>query len=339
MWTAPAALVAALLGGISATDTVPLFASDEPLVLTLVADFAAIRRDRDEDPRERPALLLLPGGDTLEADLRPRGHFRRDPVFCSFPPLRVDVEQGSAEATAFQGQDKLKLVVPCRPDWDAYEGYVLREALLYRVYGLLTDVAFQVRLARITFVDTAREMEPLTRFAFFIESEEALARRVGGQLLDIPEGKILRGDLLHPGASTRVAIFQFMIGNTDWADARVHNVTLLGRDGNVIPVPYDFDLSGVVDAEYARPARELPIATVRQRLYMGWCWPDLDEQEGLRPFLDARPRIEALVGDYAHLDPGARTDVLEFLSGFFEAVATPERGRQRMFRDCQDPPS
>ena len=335
LWSAPVALwVVFAGGGPQAGDTVSLFASYAAVVLTLAADFHAIRKDRSDDPDDRPALLVLEDGDTLAVELRPRGNFRRDPAVCSFPPLRLDVKTESAEGTVFQGQDKLKIVLPCRPEWDSYEELVLREMLLYKVYALFTPASFKVRLARITFVDTSGEREPFTRPAFFIENDEALALRVGGQVLDIPDGKIVRKELLDPRSSTRVAIFQYLIGNTDWADARVHNVLILGLDGRVVPVPYDFDFAGAVGAPYATPAPDLPIVTVQQRLYRGHCWREQDEAEALAPFLRARTDLEALVRGFTPLAPAARDDTLEYLLHFYEQVATPQRAHQMMFRDC-----
>jgi hypothetical protein len=317
-------------------DTVPLFASHEVLDIRLVADFDAIRGDRDDDPRDRPGYAVLSGGDSVAVEVRPRGNFRRDPAFCSFPPLRLDVKSRSAEGTVFEGQDKLKVVVPCHPLRESYQEYLLREYLLYRAYALLTDVSFQVRLARITFEDVSGRMESFTVDAFFIESDVALARRVRADLLDVPDGKVLRADLLHPRASSRVALFEYMIGNTDWADARVHNMSLLGMDGRVVPVPYDFDLSGAVNAAYATPDRDLPIENVRQRLYMGWCWPGQEAEGVIQPFLDARPRLGALIDDFTRLAPEARADMAEYLLHFYDVVATPERAEQRVFRDCRE---
>lgn len=345
MWTTPAALLAALSIGAGTQvapavgpargDTIPLFASDEPVSITLIADFEAISSDRSDDPQDRPALLVLENGDSLHVELRPRGNFRRHPAICSLPPLRLDVEGLDLEGTVFLGQDKLKMVVSCRPAWDDYEELVLREMLVYKLYALFTDVAFQVRLARVTFVDTSGETQPFTRSAFFIERDEALARRVGGQLLEVPEGRVVRKELLHPAASIRVAIFEYLIGNSDWADTPAHNVALVGLDGRVVPVPYDFDHAGLVDAPYAKPDPELPILTVQQRFYRGRCWPDRDQAADLSPFVEARPDIETLVRDFAPLDPAAREEVLDYLVTFFDMVSTPTRAQQRMFRDCR----
>ena len=335
IWLSSVALLATLAVPPQAGDTLPLFASDDAVSITLIADFDAIRGDRSEEPEDRPARMVLENGDTLEVELRPRGNFRRHPAICSFPPLRLDVEGLDLEGTVFRGQDKLKMVVPCRPGWDEYEELVLREMLIYKLYGLFTDVAFQVRLAHVTFVDTSGKAEPITQPAFFIERDEAVARRVGGQLLEVPEGRVVREELLHPGASIRVAIFEYLVGNTDWADTPSHNVVLVGLDGRVVPVPYDFDLAGLVGAPYAKPDPELPILTVQQRFYMGRCWPGRDQVADLHPFFEARPRIEALVRNFEPLDARAREEVLEYLLKFFDIVSTPRRAHQQMFRDCR----
>lgn len=340
MTSTSALLLAALStvpsAGPEPADTLPLFASETPLELRLEADFGALRRDHAEDPQERPGRLVLADGRTLDVQLRPRGHFRRDPSFCSLPPLRLNVRKGQVEGTVFAGQDKLKVVVPCRPERAGYEEYVLREYLLYRVYGLVTEVAFRTRLARITFVGASDGAVMFTRWAFLIESDEALAERVGGQVLDIPEGKIVRAELLHPEGSTRVAVFEYMIGNTDWADARVHNVAVVAVRGSILPVPYDFDFAGAVDTPYAIPSADAPIHTVRQRFYKGWCWPGLDTGAVLGAFRAARPAVEAVVRGFTELPEASREAMRDYFDGFWEAIATPDLAQRRLFRDCRD---
>jgi hypothetical protein len=321
------------------TAPAPLFDRDEPLTLTLTADFTALRRDRRGGPEERPATLVWTRGDAdsvaLAVQLRPRGDFRLDPTNCSFPPLRINFRSKAAEGTVFEGQDKLKLVVPCKPNLTVYEQYVLREYLLYRVYGLVTDRSFDVRLARITFRDSSGGDEPFTRFGFFIESDTALAARLHAQLMDIPEGKIIRAQMLRPEASTTVAVFEYMIGNTDWADAEIHNVATLLTDGRVEPIPYDFDFSGAVETPYATPAPGLPIKTVRQRYYRGWCWPGQDVAPILERFRSARPRIQDLYRTFPWLDDHVRDETLTYFGSFFESIDTPQHARRRFMRDCR----
>jgi len=331
----------ALFPALQQAQASPLFSSDEPLTLTLKADFSALRRDRKGHLEERPATLVWhrDAGDSvaLDVQLRPRGNFRLDPSNCSFPPLRVNFKKGQDSATVFEGQDKLKLVVPCKPNLTAYEQYVLREYMLYRVYQTITDQSFKVRLAHVTFVDSSGGDDPFTRFAFFIESDDAMAARVHGQLVDIPEGKIIRADMLQPDVSTRVAVFEYMIGNTDWADAKIHNVTSLLIGGRVASIPYDFDFSGAVGTPYSNPAPGTPIRTVRQRFYQGWCWPGQNIDATLAAFRTARPRIEELYRSFPYLDDRGRDETLEYFGQFFETLDSQARTR-RFLRDCQELP-
>jgi len=322
-------------------DTVRLFSSAEPIALSLVADFDAIRSDRNDPAEERPGLVVLDTmlrGDTLEAQLRARGDFRRDPGTCSFPPLRLNLKTKQAEGSVFEGQDKLKIVVPCRPDLDAYEQYVLTEYTIYRMYRLITEASFQVRLARITFVDVNGREEPFTRWAFFIEDDDALAARLGGEKLEIPEGKHVRVSYLDARQATLMAVFQYMIGNTDWADDAVHNVELVQAYGAIRAVPYDFDFSGLVDAPYAIPDPRLGTKTVRERLYRGWCWAGLDTETILRPFRENHEAIMATAAEVPGVTEERVDGALSYLDDFWESIETAERAQVRMFRDCRELP-
>ena len=62
---------------------------------------------------------------------------------------------------------------------------------------------------------------------------------------------------------TRVALFEYMIGNLDWSVPVRHNIKLIvpKEDSNAIafPVPYDFDYSGLVKTDYAIPPPELEL--------------------------------------------------------------------------------
>ena len=290
----------------------PLFASEEAIELTLTADFALLKDDRRESP-ERPATVTVTteaGGDvTIEAQLRTRGRFRLDKRSCSFPPLRLNLKKKQTEGTEFEGQDKLKVVSPCRPNRDSYEQLVLNEYLVYRTFAMITATSFQVRLARITYVDESGDEDPFTRLAFFIENDDALAARVGMgfEVFDIPEDKNLPHSVFEPTTTQTMAIFQYMIGNTDWSEVAGHNVEVLGIGGIAVPVPYDFDFSGIVEAPYSVPDPSLGIKRVQDRIYRGWCRSNLDPEPILERFRAAETDIKALYRDFPYLEDGERS--------------------------------
>ena len=119
-------------------------------------------------------------------------------------------------------------------------------------------------------MDSVSDKEPLERFGFLIEDKSVMARRNG--LKDIKR-KLPNQDYCDRGSLDLMTVFQYMIGNTDWSITSMHNIKLIALDSASIPipVPYDFDYSGSVSAHYARPPEILPIETVRQRIFRGFC--------------------------------------------------------------------
>jgi len=279
-----------------------LFQSDAPLVLELEADFGQLLKDRGQESEERPGRMTLqrPGGEvSVPLKLRTRGNFRLRDHICPFPPLRLNFPTDSIAGTPLEGQDKLKLVTHCR-DWDRYEQNVLEEYLAYRIYNLLTDVGFRVQLALITYRDTSGEHSAVSRLGFLIEDEEALAARLGGQMLEVPSA---HPDDFVPRQAGLMYVFEFMIGNTDWSLVQFHNVKLIRIVSEYFPIPYDFDFSGLVDAPYAgpNPALAQRISTVSERLYWGICSDDIDYRVLFDHFNGHREAILELIQGQAGL--------------------------------------
>ncbi len=166
-----------------------LFTTDVPLEFVLAADFDALGKDRSQETEERPAKILIrgSGGEPVEIPMqvKTRGMFRLQRRICPDPPLRLNLPETSPQGTVLDGQDKLKLVTHCR-DSDQYEQNLLEEYLAYRIYNRLTDISLRVQLAKVTYLDTSGESDPVTRMAFLIEDEDAMADRLGGRMVETP---------------------------------------------------------------------------------------------------------------------------------------------------------
>jgi len=299
----------------------PLFASHDIVEFTLKTDYDQLDDDRSQDPEDRDAIIewVEPDGvaRAMGMKIQTRGKFRLQKSTCPFPPIRLDFKKDSLSGTIWQGQNKLKLVTYCY-DRDNYEQNVLEEYLAYRGYNLLTDNSFRVRLAMITYEDTSGEDDPVTRYGFMIENDEDMAARVGGRLLEVPQA--------HPSnmegeASTLMALYQFLIGNTDWSMVYFHNAKLVRLPGAVhVPVPYDFDFSGMVDAPYASPDPSLRIRSVRQRVYRGFCRPEVEMSALYRRMREHAPEFRALIEEQPGLEDGKKEDLIEYLSDFWEML-------------------
>jgi len=331
---------------IEEANSAPLFATHEVLELTLEADFHTIKReDRSQDSEEeRPGMVRWSSPDlamdSLEIQIRTRGNFRLSRRNCEFPPLRLNLKKKTTKGTLFGGQDKLKLVVPCKLGQDYWEQYVLMEYMAYRTLNALTDISFRVRLARVTFVDTSGEDDPFTRYAFVIEDDAVLALRNHARKIEWSAGQ-LDPRLLEPHQAILVDVFQYMIGNTDWSGAEMHNMELLTTFENVTyTVPFDFDFSGLVNTRYSSPDPSLPIDRVRQRLFRGFC-PDqmprtqaqYDEVYAL--FLEKKDEIYEIWRGLEGLEKGRMEDTLEYFDDFYDIIGNPDLIEARMIRNCR----
>lgn len=319
----------------------PLFSEHAALRVVLRTDLGLVREDRREDREEQPAVVVLPRGASdsivVEAEVRPRGNFRRRARNCHFPPLRLDLKRSQTAGTPFEGEDKLKLVTPCRDGRSTYRAYVLREYLAYRILQLLTPESYRVRLFSLTYEDTREEGEdPFTVDAFVLEDEGRMADRLGGEVIEFPQ---LHPGLLDDDHALLVALFQYLIGNTDWSIVEQHNMDLVRtRDLRYLGIPYDFDFAGLVDARYASPMEGLGIRSVRERLFRGFCREDADWDGVVRTIRERWPDVRRLVSGLVAMDEGEREDALDYLESGFRILDDPRLLRIEVVERCRTMP-
>lgn len=312
----------------------PLFSSHELIEFTIETDYGALRGDRTQDSEYRPAILRLTDDEgtarTIDIRVRTRGLYRLEN--CRFPPMRVNFPRNSMGGTVFDGQNGIRLVSHCR-DRDDDEQNVLEEYLVYRTFNLLTDESFRVRLALVTYADGEDDDDPVVRYAFFREEGEAMAERLGGTYLEVQQASPRD---FGTEQAVRLAVFQYMVGNTDWSMVQFHNAEVLqNSEGVYVPVPYDFDWTGFVSARYARPTEGLPIRNVRQRIYRGFCRPNFDFSTVYAQFVEVRADLEALYMGQEGFEEDNRRDAVEYLDDFYDDIQSPERARDRLEEDCR----
>jgi hypothetical protein len=318
-----------------------LFRATEPLEFTLTAEFKAINKNRDPASTKRfPAVLSVAdeSGATrsVPVKLGTRGHFRLMARNCDFVPLRVEFPREETAGTPFEGQTALKLGTHCRND-DSYENYTLREYLTYRLFNLVTPLSFRARLARVTYVDAAATKTMATRYAIFIEHENEVARRFGGRIVELP--RITFADLDAP-TLTRMMLFEYMIGNTDFSIFALHNVRIVqDRARHLYPVPYDFDLSGFVHAPYAIPDPRIGIRSVLDRLYRGPCRTIDEFDAAADAFRAKRADMFALLESTRDLAPLARGEAKQYLESFFRSIEKPANVKKQFVDGCKATPT
>ncbi len=325
----------------------PLFESHERLALEVTAPHSKLRREKTNDSREEvegSVSFTDANGETKTFPIKvsTRGNFRRRE--CRYPPIRLNFRKGDLAGTVFEGQDKLKLVAPCDRS-GRYEQFVINEYLIYRIYNLVTDYSFRVRPVDVTFTESSGRGSSLERFGFLIEDDKALAKRHGKKVAEWPE---LRFSQYVASDLALYEIFQFMIGGHDWSvlvgepDERCcHNGRVLidkGATDGAIPIPYDFDLTGLVNAPYAQPPAEIPIRSVRKRYFRGRCKTEQVWAQTFAHFQSLREPILALYDESSPLDAKQSRSATKYLRAFYELLEDPAKLEKAVTGKCRGKP-
>lgn len=320
-----------------------LFAEDGEVSFTLNAPFGRLIRNaqRSVDPVE--GAIALPGGSPIPMQLAPRGFTRRTGDLCNFPPLKLDFDRPAMAGTLFEGQDKLKLVTQCRPQ-PAYEQLLVREYTVYRLYSTLTPLSFRVRPARVTYHDSEGRRDDLTKFAFLIEDGDAMAHRNGLREIELGAREVSSSQIDN-AALVRFALFQFVIGNLDWeyfagpaGDTCCHNGKLVGAEGattGLVPVPYDFDFSGLVGAPYAGPPAGINVSSPFERYYRGHCRANAFVPAAIALMKERRPQWEAIIDGESRLTEPSRRDMRKFIAESFTILDDPRRVERQITGHCR----
>lgn len=327
--------------GADASERYPLFRDHEVLKAVLTAPIAQTYAQRASDIR-----LYHPGQWTyinekgesqrLDVSIRIRGNFRRQ--YCELPPLRLNFKKSQVKGTLFKGQDKLKLVAPCQHGLESQQKLLL-EYLAYRTYEILTDHSFGTRLIRLSYVDSDEAMRPWTDLAFVIEDENDLEDR-----LDLDKARVSKNrfDELDWSTTALVELFQLLISNHDYSVLQgpegeycCHNSMMFTREESAdkrIAIPFDFDMSGLVNARYAAPPEHLPIRLVRTRYYRGLCQPPGVLEDAVAHVLSKKAEIFELYESLPELSRKSRHRSIEFLESYF-SILEDEAKLQKLVRD------
>ena len=312
------------------------FDKEEPLHLILKFDLKTMQRTRVEEPY-LDAKLYCNINDTCqipyEVEIRTRGIFRKS--YCYLPPFWMKIEKSSIESSALDGVKKIKIVTHCMRR-DFYQDYLLKEYLAYKIYNIISPYSFRVRLMRVTYIDTGRNNKTIEGWAFAIEPKEMLAERINGTCIDDEE---LAMRHMQPGIMDHLAMFNYMIGNTDYSITGTHNVKIFRVKQNglesYIPVPYDFDFTGIVNTVYAKPAAQAPISEVTQRYYTGLCRSEEIQRKVIAEFRGYSPEIHDLLQSFQYMDLDEKLEMLSFIEQFFDEVSREQQLLRNINTSCK----
>jgi hypothetical protein len=300
-----------------------LFEDDKIIEITLRFDLSTYFRTKPKNDYLKAKIIFhLSNTDTISRDinLRTRGIFRNR--YCTFPPIELNLKKAHFGYTDLDKISKLKMVPECSFSSDNKD-YVLKEYLAYKLFNVLSDTSFRVRLLTVTYLDTQKKRKPIQQFGFFIEPVEMVTARTNSMHI---KSRTLNQKNIVPRIIDRLAIFNYMIGNYDWSVPGLHNVLVIKplvieSTGLGIAIPYDFDWTGLVNADYAIPKEEMGTQTVRERLFRGICRSKEVYLKDLELFSEKKDEFYRVINEFPYLDQREKKDATDYLDGFFNQLA------------------
>lgn len=315
-----------------------IFETDNPLELTLKYDITSfIRHKTKGEYLDAELHIHINDTDSITKNIRlkARGNFRRG--HCLFPPIYLNFKTDPINKTDLAGIRKIKMVTHCSES-KPYSLYVLREYLTYRLLNILTENSFRVKLVNIKYVDTGKKKRNYQQLAFLIEPVDLLVKRTNSTEIN---SAIIRGKDVVDSEMDVVAMFNYMIANTDWRAKGGHNIkyikSLEDITTQVIPVSYDFDHAGFVGASYAIPQEWTRIKEIYDREYLGYC-RDNDESymKAIQLFINKKEKLFSEINTFEYLDEKQRNRLIDFLEGFYESAERGDVFIKTLKRECRD---
>jgi hypothetical protein len=303
----------------NATNGTGLFDSDSVLEITLSGNLHELLNDRAEVSALHHLQLTYKAPDnsmiSIPVDAKTRGHFRKLKENCQYPPILLQFPKGDAvKSSIFMEDSKLKLGMPCNG-----EQYIINEWLVYKLYNLITPNSFRARLVKVKLDDSKSKKVVAPFYGMLLEEAQQMAKRNG----TVQVTRKLRPEQTEMNAFLNMAVFEYLIGNTDWSVQYLQNIKLISVDSNSVPitVPYDFDMSGIVNSPYALPAEELEMTSVRQRRYRGYCIQDMKKfDKAIELFNSKKNEIYAVYTNCTLLDPKYVKSTIKFLDEFYATI-------------------
>jgi len=306
-----------------------LFDSEEILYFDLKLNKKDVLNDIGDDRIYHWAKVKYKdaNGDSvkLKIKVKARGHYRRSAQNCNFPPLKLKIPKKVRwSENIFSGQSRIKLVVPCFINRERLQEMVMKEYLAYKMYNLFTKNSYKVRLVQINLIDSLKNEKLFSFKGFFIEETKQMAQRNNGKIIKLTnfsQKKVNKEEMV------QLAVFQYFIGNTDWAVTGLHNIKLLFVNNNITPVavPYDFDWCGFVNAPYAEPAPQIGTSSVKERVYRGYARTVDEYSPVIKKFNDNQKQIYQLFENNKLISENTKKNTKKYFDDFYEIINNPKK--------------
>jgi hypothetical protein len=253
---------------------------------------------------------------SIELRIRARGNFRRSE--CYFPPIKMKIKKDQYKETLFDGNKSMKLVLPCKLEPENNDN-ILQEFIAYKIYEQISPYHFKTRRVDIDFNEIrGKKTKNFKLKGFLIEDDKRVAKRHEGKVFE----RYIHPMTMQHLTSVQNAFFQYLLGNTDFSVAYQHNGKLLYVDKKIIPLPYDFDMTGWVNPSYATVNSTLGISSVQDRVYRGFKRDQEYFDQVREQFIDKKSQLMQIVSSFENefSNPKEYENMFNFMEDFFEVL-------------------
>lgn len=310
-----------------------LFSDQTPLEIKLGYSNKDMNRKTNDSTFIDTTLEFLQNEkwSSLQVNLRARGNFRRNE--CYFPPIKMKIKKDQYQGTIFDGNKTMKLVLPCKLESENNDN-ILQEYIAYKIYERISPFHFKTRRVNIDFSEPkGKKIKKFALKGFLIEDDKRVAKR--------HEGKVFER-YIHPMAmqhltSVQNAFFQYLLGNTDFSVAYQHNGKLLYVNKEIIPLPYDFDMTGWVNPSYATVNTTLGINSVQDRKYRGFKREQQYFDEVRQQFLDQKADLMKMISSFEgeFSNQSEYENMFEFLKSFYDVLEDDSKFQKSIVEDSR----
>ena len=132
-------------------------------------------------------------------------------------------------------------------------------------------------------------------------------------------------------------VFQFMIGNTDWSVKTGHNVKVISDSEDMVPVPipYDFDYSGIINSHYAIPDPSLGIDNVRTRIFRGLCREPGKYEKIFDHFNEKKEELYEVYTKSDLLTEKEQKGFISYMGTFYKIINDAKKSKNQVLRACR----
>jgi hypothetical protein len=291
----------------------------EILEIKMESNFDSLCTHKNKIAKFIPGKAFLLNEPTeFEIGLKPRGKYRRK--ICDVPPLRIKFKKKSLKKMGIKSKfNSLKLVTHCFHENRDAKTYILKEYLAYQLYQLHSDISLRTQLVKITYYQTGKKKKIYSGYGFFIEDHDELDDRNDAKIV---ERMGVPYDSLMTLESNVHALFQCMVGNSDWSLFNFRNIKFLKMEGQdrMEIFPYDFDFSGFVNANYAIPNPDYDLETTQDRVFLGKIYDKATMREAANVLLEKREATINHCKNFKHLPKWQRKEVIKYLNSFYKIL-------------------